>query len=398
MIQNLSSEEVRKFILDNEGADLFSLPLKYKEVAGVDISIIINQLKGKLVAKKKLPLWYANSDIIYPAKISMEQCSSQRTAEYKSALASGKTMIDLTGGAGVDLYFLSRNFESAKYIERNKDLYDVAHHNFIALKAKNIDCHCTTSESFLAASSNKVDLIYLDPARRADTGKKLYRLDDCEPNVVKLMPELLNRSRRVIIKASPMLDIAQAITDLKSVKEVHVVSVENECKELLFVLEESTNEEIIHTVNLKKGDKREYYQFKREDESITEIKEYSRPLAYLFEPNASILKAGAFKSIAKKFNLLKLHPNTHLYTQNNPIQNFPGRTFKVEQCVKFNKKSLIKALPDKKANLATRNFPDDVAQIKKRTGIKDGGEFYLFATTVVKDEKLIIITKKLETK
>lgn len=395
MIQKLLNERVRRFIQENEQTDPFSLSLKYKEVEGVDISLIIDQVKGKSVAKKKIPSWYANDQIVYPPKLSMEQCSSEETALYKSNLVTGASLIDLTGGAGVDVSFFSKTFKQVSHIERNRELSHCALHNFQVLGLNNIVCYNQQSESFLQSLTKQVDCIYIDPARRADTGKKVFRFEDCEPNVIELIPLLLTKSKQVMIKASPMLDIALAIKQLGYVSNIHVVSVDNECKELLLILKKDANQTKITTINLQRSrlDQRMEFDYSEENNAVTPT--YSSPLKYLYEPNASVLKSGAFKITARYFDLFKLHANTHLYTSATLVENFPGRVFEVTQVAKFSKKEVAKFLPDRQANLAVRNFPVDVHQVKKKLGIKDGGEIYLFACTGAKGEKIIIITKKL---
>ncbi|MEL7001518.1 MAG: class I SAM-dependent methyltransferase [Bacteroidota bacterium] len=395
MIEKLFNKRVRKFIDENEFADPFSLALKYKEIDGADISIIIDQIKGRAIAKKKLPLWHSKTDVVYPPKISLEQCSSQETGLYKASLVSGKTIVDLTGGAGVDLYFLSQNFDKAFYIERNYDLLQVSEHNFSVLKADNVQCFNSTSETFLSNFSKEADVIYLDPARRATSGKKVFQLEDCEPNVIEMLPMLLSKGKKVLIKTSPMLDVSSGLKNLRNVKEVHIVSVENECKELLYLISDKAEGPNIKTVNIKRNGQNQCFNFMLENEAEAHLNVFSKPLNYLYEPNASILKSGAFKLISQHFDVMKLHPNTHLYTSKTLVDNFPGRTFEIKEITKYNKKEIAKALPDKKANIAARNFPEEVSQIRKRMKISDGGEIYLFACTGFENEKMIIITKKL---
>lgn len=380
MISALTKPEIQKFIDDHLNDDPATLMLSAGKCPSWPMKAIVEQIQSKSRAKRKLPTWFRTPGIIYPPLLSMEQCSSEQTATYKANLARGhKKMVDLTGGFGVDFSAFAQHFDACHYVERNEELARLAQHNFACLDLKNTYTHTDDSVDFLSKNEG-FDLIYLDPARRGDRDQKFVRLEDCEPNIIDLLPSLLDKSKQVILKTSPLLDIKGAIKALKHVSEVHVLAANNEVKELLFVLKGSSTEDPnIECVNLQKDKVVQFsFQFGEEEQLVSSFGEMSE---YLHEPNASILKAGAFKAIADKFRLTKLHPNSHLYTSEDLVENFPGRSFKVLDEISLNKKNLKKLLPSMKANITVRNFPMSVAQIRKKTGLKDGGEDYLFATS-----------------
>lgn len=392
MIKDILKPKIQKFITDHLNDDPAMLMLKANHHPDWPMKAIVEQIQSKRKAKGKLPKWFQASEIIYPSLLSMEQCSSEQTAAYKASLVgSGERMVDLTGGFGVDFSSFANHFDECHYVERNSDLSEIASHNFKCLGIDNADVHTGDSTEFLNERES-FDLIYLDPARRGDKDQKVVRLQDCEPNVIELLPNLLEKSKKTVIKTSPLLDIKGAIRELKHVSEVHVVALNNEVKELLFVLGSTvSNKPVIHCINLVKEKTNRFFFTFDHEESL--IPSFSKASNYLYEPNASILKAGGFKVIAEKFQLSKLHPNSHLYTSDVLVEGFPGRSFKVSNEISLNKKSLKKALPTMKANVTVRNYPMSVAQIRKKTGIKEGGGMYIFATTDF-DGKKILLTMK----
>jgi len=295
---------------------------------------------------------------------------------------------------GVDFAFLSQRFAHSVYVEQNRELCDIAEHNFEVLGLQNVAIENSTNETFLEKMS-AVDVIYLDPSRRDDTGKKVVRIEDCSPDVSEIQDLLLAKAKMVLIKFSPMLDISLAIKNLKKVSEVHVISVENECKELLFLLYSEKEYISYITVNLNKNNDIEKFYFTFEEEQNAEISFATTIEKYLYEPNTSILKAGAFKSVARQFNIKKLHVNSHLYTSDNLISDFPGRTFAVKDWFVPNKKNLNSFVSEtKKANISVRNFPLSVAEIRKKTGLREGGDVYLFATTLSNKKKICVVGEK----
>lgn len=385
----LLQPEIQKFIDDHINDQPAELMLKASQFPDWPMKAIVEQIAAKKKAKAKLPEWYATQGIIWPAAISMEQCSSEITAKYKASLVSGKSMSDLTGGFGVDIYYLSKSFSEATHVEMNVDLHQLVQHNFDCLKA-NIETVLGSAEDYLKDMS-QVDLVYLDPARRDSSSNKVVFLEDYSPNVIEMLPQLQEKSKEVLIKVSPMLDIKKAISDLGSVAEVHVVAVKNEVKELLFLLREEQRETSVKAVNLGE-DQPEVFEFSyKKEESIDS--EFSGILDYLYEPNAAILKAGAFKSIVAEFGLKKLEANSHLYTSQMLIGDFPGRSFKVLDELSFNKKKLKKQLQSVQANITVRNFPMSVKEIRNKTGLKEGGDQYIFATTDQEGKKVLLCEK-----
>lgn len=385
----LLQPEIQKFIDDHINDQPAELMLKASQFPDWPMKAIVEQIAAKKKAKAKLPEWYATQGIIWPAAVSMEQCSSEITAKYKASLVSGKSMADLTGGFGVDTYYLYENFSEATHVEMNAELHRVVQHNFSCLKA-NIETVLGSAEDYLKDMS-QVDLIYLDPARRDSSSKKVVFLEDYSPNVIEMLPQLQEKSKEVLIKVSPMLDIKKAISDLGSVAEVHVVAVKNEVKELLFLLRKEHRETSVKALNLGESES-EVFEFNYQmEESIDS--EFSGILDYLYEPNAAILKAGAFKSIGAEFGLKKLEANSHLYTSQMLTGDFPGRVFKVLNELSFNKKKLKKQLQSMQANITVRNFPMSVKEIRNKTGLKEGGHQYIFATTDQEGKKVLLCEK-----
>lgn len=376
---------IQKFINSHINSSASDLMLKASSYPEWDMKAIAQQLVGKQIAKKKLPTWFQNNEILYPVRLSMEQCSSETTAKYKTTIINSGRGIDLTGGFGVDTIFLSKQSESLIYCERNEDLASLVNHNFKALNQHNCEVHVGDGVEYLK-NLKKIDWIYVDPSRRKES-QRIYRLQDCEPNVIDLIGLFFDKAENVLIKTAPLLDIQQTLRDLKSVKEVHVIAVNNDCKEVLYLLEKDfTGETQIFCVNLKKEHIEEFRFTLSEEREALNL--YSEPLEYIYEANVAIMKAGAFKSIASKHELYKLHKHSHLYTSQKLISEFPGRRFNVKEVLNPDKKSLTK-LP-KKANIACRNYPHKVDVLKKKLKINDGGNDYIFATTL-KGEKLKLI-------
>ena len=394
MINQLTKPEIQEFIQDHLYDDPSSLMLKANHYPDWPMKLIVEQIQAKRKAKGKLPSWFKKPGIIYPPVLSMEQCSSENTARYKMNLINpGIQMIDLTGGFGVDFAFLSEKFSKAHYVERQAELVAHAKYNFSLLGLTGFEAYHGQSEEFLT-SQDDIDLIYLDPARRNDHNEKVVRLEDCEPNVISLLPKLLSKAKQVMLKTSPLLDIKGAIHQLGSVAQVHVIAVANEVKELVFLLDNNSGRTPqIHCVNLK-GDNEEVFEFTFDAEERA-TSSFDQVEAYLYEPNASILKAGAFKSIGNAFGLQKLDANTHLYTSSELVEGFAGRTFRVLDKISLNKKVLKHHFPDMKANITVRNFPMTVAQIRKKSGLKEGGDQYLFGA-IDQEGKQMLLCKKIE--
>jgi hypothetical protein len=386
---------VQEYILENENADEKKLLLSKKEILGIPSSVIANQISGRRKAKLKLPTWHQTKGIVYHSNLAVEQSSSEATAKFKTQiikdLLKKKTLLaDLTGGFGVDSLFFSKIFDQVNYVEPNKELVEIVSHNHHQLQASNAQHHTQTAEEFLKENSSKFDLIFLDPSRRDESNRKVFRLADCVPSIAELQPIIFQRTNHILLKASPLLDIQQGLREITHVKKVFVVSVENECKELLFFADQNfSGEPTIEAVNLnQEGEVKETFVFLASDEKKAEIL-VNVPLSYLYEPNASILKAGAFKLISSRFGIFKTHTNTHLYTSEKLIPNFPGRTFKIEKIDPTDKELKI-LLPDGKANVATRNYPLSADELKKKLKLKDGGEKFVIGFSGG-DRKYIIV-------
>jgi 16S rRNA G966 N2-methylase RsmD len=380
MITLLLQPEVQKFILEHEQDDEKKLVLQHRTIHGVFTSLIAEQISGRRKAKIKLPLYYKSQNIIYPPGLNLEQSSSEETAAFKakilsSILVADKIIADMTGGFGIDSLFLSHLFKKVLYVEPNDSLLSVARHNHEAFQVKNIEYHNNTAEEFLQSYVRKFDCAFIDPSRRNKSSQKVFKLSDCEPDVPNLLSTIFQKADCVLIKTSPLLDIQQGIKELKHVEKVWIISVDNECKELLFFCRNGfKGEPHIAAVNLQEG--HDEFEFSLTEEKSTSSK-FSDPLTYLYEPNTSILKAGAFKLIGEKFSLFKLHPSTHLYTSKELDQDFPGRIFKIIRTVKPDAKILKETFPEGKANVITRNYPLTAEELKKKTKLKDGGELYL---------------------
>lgn len=390
MNNNILNTGNQNFINENLDTDISSLLLKNTTFEGVGVKEVIKQIESKKKCQKKLPSWYHTENIYYPDKLNIEQTSSENTAWYKSNLIHGKSIVDLTGGFGVDSYFFSKKFGHVYYCEIDKNLTEIVRHNYKVLKAENVSFFSQDGIDFLHNSSQKFGWIYIDPSRRHDQKGKVFILKDCVPDIIENLDLFFSHSDNILIKTSPLLDLTIGINDLKFVKQVHVVAVENEVKELLWILENKYIGDIeIKTINIKeKGN--EAFDFKFYEESDATAS-FSVPKTYLYEPNSAILKAGAFNITSAKFKIDKLHKHSHLYTSDHLI-NFPGRSFKIEKILTYNKKAIKKAGIEK-ANVTTRNFPETVSQIRKKFMIKDGGEIYLFFTTDINERKVIFCTK-----
>ena len=393
MNKHLLNTEIQEFINTNLNSDISTLLLKGTSFEHIETKELIEQIEAKKRCQKKLPTWFNQPNIYYPNKLNIEQTSSEITAEFKASLLNGKTIIDLTGGFGVDSLYFSKRFKKVTHCEINEELSNIVNHNFKQLDVNTIETITTDGIDFLKESKIQYDWIYVDPSRRHDSKGKVFFLRDCLPNIPLELDLLFEHSNNIMIKTSPLLDISVGIEELKFVKTIHVVAVNNEVKELLWILENDYESEItIETINIKSGT-REHFQFNLKEETEIEAN-LSLPLTYLYEPNSAILKSGSFNSIASQLTVLKLHKHSHLYTSLE-LTNFPGRRFKISKVLSYNKR-VIKALNIAKANITTRNFPESVQQIRNSFKIKDGGDVYLFFTTNLLNEKIVIICSKVE--
>ncbi len=391
MNNSILHTEIQNFIYAHLKADISSVLLKGTNFEAVETNEIIEQIEAKKRSEKKLATWFNAENIYFPNKLNIEQTSSEVTAKHKANLMQGDAIIDLTGGFGVDCYYFSKHFKKVTHCEINPKLSQIVSHNYKQLGVENIETQTVDGIEYLKSLDSQFDWIYIDPSRRHDSKGKVFFLNDCLPNVPTHLDLLFKRSKNIMIKTSPLLDLSVGIGELKHVKTIHVVAVNNEVKELLWILEADFNGDIgIKTCNIKK-EKEDLFSFILDEEKTTDSN-YSLPLTYLYEPNSAILKSGAFNSISNQLQVSKLHKHSHLYT-NATLIDFPGRTFKIEDILPYNKKE-IKKRGLNKANITTRNFPETVQNIRKKFNIKDGGDLYVFFTTDLGNNKVVLITKR----
>ena len=389
--ETLLKTEIQQFISENIGLDLSKLALQKNPFPEIDFKILLNQIEAKSKCKEKLPTWFTTSNIVYPSKISIEQTSSEITAKYKSEIVSGSSLIDLTGGFGVDDYYFAKKITRVVHCEMNEELSDCVKHNFGQLGIDNVSFFKGDSTEILQNLDEKFDWIYIDPSRRNEVKGKVFMLDDCLPNVIKLQDFYYNFSNNILIKTAPILDINLGLTELKNVKKIHIIAVDNEVKELLWEIENHYNSEIeIITINYSKNEI-ETFKFIHKSEVNSE---FCLPQKYLYEPNSSIMKSGGFSNIGAAFQLNKLHLHSHLYTSDKLIA-FPGRIFEINKVINYSKSEIKQCLENQKANVTTRNFPEPVDVIRKKWKIKDGGSTYCFFTTDKNDNKIVLICTKI---
>jgi hypothetical protein len=384
-------QEIQEFIKANAEVSIHQLALQKNPFPVFNWKKIVEQIECRQKSKDKLPTWFKTESIIYPSKISIEQTSSEKTAAYKASLISGNSIIDLTGGFGVDAYYFSKSFQSVVHCELNEELSTIVAHNVKQLHSNSIACYSGDSYEILSNLNRKFDWIYIDPSRRNDHKGKVFMLKDCLPNVPDLLDFYFNYSDNLLIKTAPLLDIAAGLNEMKKVKKIHIVAIENEVKELLWEISKNETSPVeICTVNLKK-EHTEYFQFEwnKNSDSIG----YSLPQKYLYEPNSAIMKSGGFNEVSLQFNIDKLHPNSHLYTSNQLIP-FSGRTFEINAVLPYQKKEMKAFLEGNKANITTRNFSDSVDEIRKKWKIKEGGNLYCFFTTDANNTKIVLLCTK----
>ena len=417
------NQATQDFIRQHQDDDVRQLAFLGSKYPEVNMPFALDQIRGRKMARVKLPRWASLEGIIYPPHISMEQCSSEQTALYKAELAARllglpvpssenekeSEFVDLTGGFGVDFsYIASRLGVKSMYVERQAHLCEAAKENFGRLGLKNAIVKNGDGIKVLH-SLKDLKLIFIDPARRDDAGNKVVSLKDCTPDVTVLQEEMLSKADDVVIKLSPMLDWHRAVSELSHVREVHIISVNNECKELLLVLSarnmgdmeaSSADGEVKHAGNLRiycVNDAQSFVcdELDMETSSVKIAPSTLEEMQYLYEPNASLMKAGCFGVLSGRYDARMLSKNSHLFVSREPIAAFPGRSFRIIAVSSFNKKELKRHLSGiTKANIATRNFPLSVAELRKRLKLKDGGETYIFATTLSDESHVLVITNK----
>lgn len=396
---NLFKEEARSFIHSNENEDPRKIALLPSKIDGISAAELASQIAGRQKARNKIQTYYNAEGIIYPPSLNLEQSSSEATAKFKASLLQKdglgniKTIADLSGGFGIDTFFFSTAVEKVIHIEPNASLQAMAHHNHSMLGANNIEYHNENAESFLIREKRTFDACYVDPSRRVES-RKVFLLNDCEPNIPVLLNKIFERTRTLMLKAAPLLDISAGIKSLQFVKKVLVLSVDNECKELIFICQHGSVEEpTICSVNIHTKDGvSSTFSFTPSQEHSLALS-YVEPLTYLYEPNASILKAGAFKSVAHHYRMDKLAPSTHLYTSDKLINDFPGKVFKIERLIKADAKTVHRFIPEKKANVVTRNYPLSADNLKKKLQLTDGGIIYLLAFSSTKKKYTTICSR-----
>jgi precorrin-6B methylase 2 len=387
------SETLKKFIAQHLNDDTSRLLLDAKKYPEVNVREAVEQIMARQKAKIKLTTWVQNEAVVFPSGISVEQSSSEATAQLKASFMSGHRLIDLTGGMGVDTWAMAQVFEEVIYLERSEKLCQLAEHNFQVLGYKNIHVFNQDSVDFLQNNTTQSDWIYLDPARRDKSNQKVVGLADCEPNILEIKDLLFEKTENILLKVSPLLDIEGAIRALNNVTNVWTIAIENEVKEVLFALKKNSSQSIqTQAINLLKN-RKDVFSFEWTTEKHLAVG-LLLPKRYIYEPNAAILKTGAFKSVAKQFDLAKLHPHTHLYTSDVLKPDFQGRVFEVKAICRLDKKELLAHLPQKKANISIRNFPISVQEIRKKTGITEGGDTHLLATTNLQNQKIVLVCAK----
>ena len=422
------NEATWQFVDEHLKDDVRQLALKKSKYTEIDFEFALQQIQGRQKTRDKLPTIGSIPRFVFPPSLALEQCSSEVTARYKSSIihnffygelernvstvnlpdtccpdvpwrvsaenvpSCGKTMADLTGGFGIDTLFLSPSFETCHYVEPQQQLCDILSHNLQLLKKDNVRVHQETMEHFIE-NMDAVDLLYLDPSRRDTTGRRVVGMEDCVPNILLYKDLLLKKARRVLLKLSPMLDLKRSLAQLPQTSEVHVLAVNGECKELLLMMEKEPAVPVrYYAVNFVKEQMLSFVFTADEEEQA--LPEFTAGVdAYLYEPNAAIMKAGAFKCVANRFKLKKLHPHSHLYTSDRFMPDFPGRVFQVREFIPYHEaRKVWKNL--RKANVAVRNFPLTVDQLKKNLKLADGGEVYVFATTFENGQKVLISCRK----
>lgn len=407
MLSSLSPSE-QAFIRAHLTDDIRALSLR-KQPAGLNGKKLVAQIAARQKARQKLPTWYAHEELLFPPALSVEQASSEQTARYKASLVSGRLLHDLTGGMGVDTWAFAQRIGQVVYVEQQPELAALAAFNLPRLGTPNVVIQTGDSMDLLEQSdAQEPDWIYLDPHRRNEQGGKVVRLEDCEPDVsrIEVLENLLAKTNYLLLKTSPLLDIKATINQLASrlngtlvspVEAVHVVAVDGEVKEVLFVLRQERtliDNTAMMAINLL-ADRPVEFEFSLGSEPTTAVT-FSDPMRYIYEPNAAVLKAGAFRSVAARFGFNKLAPNSHLYTSDDLKPDFPGRIFMLQESIKPDAKRLRMLIPTMKANLTVRNFPQSVAELRKQLNLREGGTVYILATTLLNGDKRLLVTEKVD--
>lgn len=400
----MKNQATLDFIREHADDDVRQLALRGSKMSEVDLSYALEQIAGRQKARTKLPSWASIDGIVYPPHLSMEQCSSESTARYKASIAGkGALIVDLTAGFGVDMAFIAQGFQKAVHVERQPQLCAISSENYNVLGLNHIEVVCGDGVEYLH-TMNHADLLFIDPARRDEHGGRTYGIADCTPNVLEMLDEMLEKADRVMIKLSPMLDWRKAVADLGKVNDVHIISVDNECKELLLAVnseergKNSASPSLrVVCVNLLSDGNKECFEFDGYHASPSSSAFHFSPFdsRFLYEPNASIMKAGCFGLLEQRFGVMQLDKNSHLFVSDKEVIGFPGREFLIEKRTSMNKRELKAALADiDKANITVRNFPMSVTELRKRLKLKEGGEVFIFATTIANEGHQLLVCRK----
>ena len=405
------NESTRQYIAAHASDDVAHLALHPSKDPQVDMAVALQQIAGRQKAREKLPEWYATEGVLYPKKVSMEQCSSSQTADYKASLVEGESFADFSGGFGVDTVALAQKFDKGWYVEPQQELCELFQHNCKVLDINNVNIINGTMEDHIA-DIGPVNTLYLDPSRRDVHGRKVVALEDCVPNLLEWKERLLAKCNTLMVKLSPMIDIFQALRDMPETYAVHVIAVEGECKEVVFLLKRdenlvngtcrdaarrvSTTDPTIIAVDINKVQALSV-ETTLETERTTPPRIATELGAYLYEPNAAVMKAGIFNALSQQFQIVKLAKNTNLFTANELHEDFPGRIFRIEAVHEFHPRKTSKELSHlANASIAVRNFPMTAEELRKVLKIKDGNACYLFGCTLWNDKRVILHTNKIK--
>ncbi|MFP9098500.1 THUMP-like domain-containing protein [Flavobacterium sp. RHBU_24] len=390
MLSLLLQPEVQDYIITHTADDITRMALQKNPFPELPFAEVLNQVAARQKAKDKLPTWFAASGIIYPSKISVEQTSSETAAQYKAGLVSGECLIDMTGGFGIDDFYFSKKIKQVTHCEMNLELSAIAKHNFELLGAGNIECLPGDSLDILQLTERQWDWMYIDPSRRNDAKGKVFMLRDCLPNVPQLLDTYFSYTENILIKTAPLLDITAGLAELHSVKAVHILAVHNEVKELLWILQKGfTGTPLLIAACITKDGEEVFETVHGQESPAT----YSLPLQYMYEPNSAIMKSGAFDAVGNHYGVEKLHRHTQLYTS-APLVNFPGRRFKIDAVLPYQKAEVKQHIEGRKMNVTARNFPLQVPEILKKWKIKDGGATYAFFTTDKNNDRVVLLCSK----
>lgn len=384
-------EKWLRWVQEHENEPVSELALRYSGHPDLPLRALLVQVKGRQIAKVKLPSFYHHPEILYPDSLILEQCSSEEAAAHKAGWAEGKTVADLTGGLGIDTLAFAKTAKKVFYCEPDPLRCAAARHNFRVMGVSNVEVIEGTAEETSAMLTGQADLFFLDPSRRSEDGRKVFRLEDLSPDVLQLKSRLLSKSAQVMVKLAPMLDIREGLRQLPETYRVEVISRKDECRELLFFL--SNEARVVEIACLDTGHPENKFSYRPDDDATLPLP-IGEPEIFLYEPDASIRKAGAWRSICKKFGVKILHSNSHLFTGSEPLKNFPGRTFRIQEILPYKKDKITAALQGNPAQLVFYNFPVKAHDVTKALNIKSGEPIYLFFTSTEKQRTMVVLGER----